>query len=82
MAMGERAGVIGGFVAWRDDDRFTEALYLSSREPDGLRRQASTPLGRAMAAHASPIEEATVLELADPSLTSPRTIAPGSREAP
>jgi hypothetical protein len=32
IALNERAVVIGGIVAWHDEDRFTEALYLKSKD--------------------------------------------------
>lgn len=81
MAVGERSGVIGGIVAWHEENRFTEALYFSSPDPARLQAQA-TPLGRFMAAHASSIEYASVIELPDPWLTSPPNVTSGSRGAP
>lgn len=81
MAVGERSDVIGGFVAWHDEDRFIEALYLSSEIPGRSPVQASKPLGRFMVSHASSIEDPRVTELPDPWLTSPSNLTSASQGA-
>lgn len=68
---GDRAGLIGGIVAWHGDERFTEVLY-SSAKPDEFRRLSArpTPLGRFLADW-STADGAQVIDLDDPWLISP-----------
>lgn len=67
----ERAGLIGGIVAWHGGERFTEILYASAR-PEELRRLSAepTPLGRFMADVSTGAQE---IDLDDPWLLSPAT---------
>jgi hypothetical protein len=81
IAPDERSSLIGGIVAWHEDDRFTEALYFTSQDPARFQVQGTTPLGRFVAGHASSIEDASVVDLPDPWLTSPPIVASGSRGA-
>ena len=71
MAVGERSGVIGGFVAWHEEDRFTEALYLSSEVPARSQVQVTNPLGRFMVDHASSIDDAEGNRAAGPLVDQP-----------
>lgn len=76
-----RAELIGGIVAWHEDDRFTEALYFTSQAPARLQVQATTPLGRFIAAHETTIADASVIELQEPWLVSPPVATSGSAGA-
>lgn len=68
----ERGTVVGGIVAWHDDNRFTEALYFIARISGPFGQQSvTTPLGRFNAAHEASMLESTVIDLRDPWLTSP-----------
>ena len=72
------AELIGGIVAWHEDDRFTEALYFTSQAPARLQVRATTPLGRFIAAHETTITDASVIELQEPWLVSPPVATSGS----
>ena len=83
----ERAAVIGGIVAWHDGDRFTEALYLTSRDFAQVRQLGTspTPLGRFIDGLEASILDAKVIELDEPWLISPPDIISSirtDREAP
>jgi hypothetical protein len=75
----ERAPVIGGFVAWHEGGRFTEALYL--REPAGRSGEltASSALRRVLDVHDAAVGAASVVDLGEPWLISPER--PEIREA-
>jgi hypothetical protein len=79
LALTERIGVIGGFVAWHDHERFTEALYLASKAAQ-FRQLATTsqPLGQFLDDHAAVVRDARVIDLDEPWLTSPGS--PHTRE--
>jgi hypothetical protein len=79
-----RADVIGGLVAWHDDEQFTEALYLGGPDPGQVRLQAaaSTPLGRFIHDHDAAIRDANVIDLVDPWLMSPSDTTSGTRRKP
>jgi hypothetical protein len=76
-----RAGVIGGLVAWHDDEQFTEALYFAAPAPGqlGLQAAASTPLGRFFQDHDAAIRGASVIDLVEPWLSSPSDATSGTR---
>jgi hypothetical protein len=79
LALTERVGVIGGFVAWHDRERFTEALYLASKGAQ-FRQLGTTsqPLGRFIDDHVAAVRDARVIDLDEPWLTSPGS--PHTRE--
>lgn len=67
----ERAPVVGGFVAWHDGGRFTEALYLASPAGELDQRAASSALRQILDAQDAAMREGRVVELVEPWLASP-----------
>ncbi len=68
----ERGPLIGGIVAWHDDNRFTEALYLSAPASGEIGpRSTTTGLGRFTDAHKASMLDSTVIDLRQPWLTGP-----------
>ena len=72
VALTEHVGVIGGFVACHDRERFTEALYLTSK-PAQFRQFATTShlLGGFIDDRATAVRDVRVIDLDEPWLTSP-----------
>lgn len=79
LAPAERSAVIGGFVAWHDHERFTEALYLAeSGAQFGQLGTMPSPVGRFVDDHVATVRDIRVINLHDPWLTSP--VHPGTGE--
>jgi hypothetical protein len=73
LAAKERTDVIGGIVAWHDEERFTEVLYLKSKDFATSRQvaAAAAPLRRLIDDHQAAMTDPAVLDLTEPWLMSP-----------
>jgi hypothetical protein len=78
----ERTDVIGGIVAWHDEDQFTEVLYLKSKDFTTSRQPATAaaPFRRLLDDHDASIQGASVLDLKEPWLMSPPDGNAGSQK--